>query len=84
MEKGFSMDQLSKDVRAKLRSMAPVQAIPYIRSFQLPADEELVLIERECRNKSIQQIAQEQCLSEETVKRRRRAAFAKICRAQHL
>lgn len=75
------MDQISKDLRSKLRSMAPVQSIPYIQSFQLPEEEELVLVERECRGKSVQQIALEQNLSVETVKRRRQTALAKICRA---
>lgn len=77
------MDKISKDLRAKLRGMAPVQSIPYIQSFQLPAEEELVLIERECRGKSVQQIALEQNLSVETVKRRRQTALSKICRAIH-
>lgn len=76
------MDELSKDLRARLREMAPVRSIPYIRSFQLPPEEELVLIEgRECRGKSVQQIALEQNLSVETVKRRRQSALSKICRA---
>lgn len=84
MEKGTRMDQISKDLRARLRSMAPVQSIPYIQSFQLPKEEELVLIERECRGKSIQQIAFEQNLSVETVKRRRQVALAKISRTIYL
>lgn len=82
MEKGAVLDPLSRATRAELQSMAPVLAIPYIRSFQLPPEEELVLVERECRGKSAQQIAIEQCLSVETVKRRRRAALRKIYQAK--
>lgn len=80
MEKGVLVDQISRDLRAKLRSMAPVRAIPYIQTFQLPKEEELVLVERECRGKSVQQIALEQNLSVETIKRRRKAALLKISR----
>ncbi len=76
------MDPLSKATRAELQDMAPVQAIPYIRSFQLSPEEELVLIERECRGKSAQQIAMEYCLSVETVKRRRRSAVRKIYKSK--
>ncbi len=82
MEKGADLDPLSKATRAELQNMAPVQAISYIRSFQLLPEEELVLIERECRGKSAQQIAMEHCLSVETVKRRRRSALRKLSKAK--
>lgn len=72
------MDTRSKDLRRTLRGMAPSRSIPLIQSFQLPADEELVLIECDARRKSLQQIAMEQNMSIETVKRRRRAAMQKI------
>lgn len=61
-----------------LESMAPVRSIPYIKSFQLPVEEELFIIEREAMRKSIQQIAMEHHVSVETVKRRRKSAFKKI------
>ena len=72
------MDNRSKAVRRQLRSMAPSQSIPYIQSFQLPAEEEQVLIECEARGKSVQQVAMSMNLSAETVWRRRRTALAKI------
>ena len=72
------MDDRSRAVRAMLRGMAPSRSIPYIKSFQLPAEEELTLIECDARRKSVQQVAMAQCLSPETVWRRRRAALGKI------
>ena len=75
------MDKASRNLRARLSAMAPVRSIPYIQSFQLPPEEELVLIEKEARGKSVQQIAMEQNLSVETVWRRRRAALRKISHA---
>lgn len=72
------MDELSRETRRMLRSMAPSRSIPYIKSFQLPPEEELVLIECDARGKSVQQVAFETCLSVESVKRRRRSAIRKI------
>lgn len=72
------MDQRTQAVRAMLRSMAPAYAIPYIQRFQLPIDEEYILIQCECRGQSIQHVALDMCLSVETVKRRRRSALRKI------
>lgn len=72
------MDEASRSVRAMLRSMAPAVSIPYIQSFQLPEDEERVLIECDARRRSVQQVAQAMSLSPETVKRRRRQALKKI------
>lgn len=72
------MDQRSRDLRAKLRSMAPAVSIPYIKSFQLPEEEERVLIECDARGRSVTQVAQAMRLSPETVSRRRRRALRKI------
>lgn len=74
------MDDRTFAVRQMLRSMCPSASIPYIQSFQLPEEEELVLIEIDARSKSVQQVAQELNLSPETVWRRRRAALMKIAR----
>lgn len=74
------MDDRTFAVRQMLRSMCPSASIPYIQSFQLPEEEELVLIEIDARSKSVQQVAQELNLSPETVWRRRRAALLKIAR----
>lgn len=78
MEKGVRMDRRSMEVRRRLRDMAPATSIPYIQSFQLPAEEELVLIEADARRKSVQQIAMEANMSVESVKRRRKAALRKL------
>ena len=76
------MDKASRAVRARLQSMAPVASVPYIKSFQLPEEEELVLILRECRGYSLQQIAMAHNMSVETVKRRRKSALRKIVNTQ--
>lgn len=72
------MDTRAKETRRRLRSMAPSRSIPYIQSFQLPAEEEQVLVECEARGKSVQQVAMSMNLSAETVWRRRKAALRKI------
>lgn len=74
------MDDRTHAVRQMLRGMCPAASIPYIQSFQLPEEEELVLIEIDARGKSVQQVAMAMCLSPETVWRRRRAALLKIAR----
>lgn len=76
------MDNRRKDVRLQLSSQAPSVSVPFIQSFQLPEDEEQVLILHECRGRSLEQIAMAMSVSVETVKRRRRAALAKIARTQ--
>lgn len=78
MEKGRHMDDRTFAVRAMLRSMCPSASIPLIKSYQLPEEEERVLIECDARGKSVQQVAQEQNMSPETVWRRRRVALLKI------
>ena len=75
------MDASTRAVRAMLRGMAPVRSIPYIQSFQLPPEEELVLIRSECQGRSLQQIAQELHLSVESVTRRRRSALRKLTKS---
>ena len=78
------MDESSRAVRQMLQGMAPSRSIPYIQSFQLPEDEELVLILFDCKKKSLQQIAMQTHMSVESVKRRRRAAIRKIYNATFL
>lgn len=72
------MDDRTHAVRHMLRAMCPSASIPYIQSFQLPKEEELVLIECDARGKSVQQVAQAMNLSPETVWRRRRSGLFKI------
>lgn len=75
------MKENTLQLRRMIREMAPVQAIPYVQSFQLPLEEERAIIEMDCRGKSRQQIAMEQHVSPETIKRRRDAGLRKICNA---
>lgn len=72
------MDERSRLVRARLRGMAPAVSIPYIQSFQLPEDEEQVLIECDAHGKSVEQVAQAMRLSPESVWRRRQRALRKM------
>lgn len=65
-------------IRALLQTMAPRRAVDYIRSFQLPEDEELFLIECDVRGKSYIQVAEAHHTTPEAIKRRRRRAYAKI------
>lgn len=74
------MDQRSRAVRARLRGMAPAASIPYIQSFQLPEEEERVLIECDARGRSVTQVAQTMRLSPESVWRRRQRALRKIAK----
>lgn len=80
----MSMDDRTLAVRQMLRSMCPAASIPYIQGFQLPEEEELVLIECDARGKSVQQVAQAMNLSPETVWRRRRAGLIKISNHKQL
>lgn len=72
------MDPVSKEVRAMLRGMAPAKSIPLIQSYQLPAEEEAVLILCDAQGCSVLQAALELNVSPETVWRRRRAALKKL------
>jgi DNA-directed RNA polymerase specialized sigma24 family protein len=72
------MDRKSSAVRFVLSTTDPKRAIEMVKSFSLPSDEEVCIIDREIKKKSIQQIAMEQNISPETVKRRRRSGLYKI------
>ena len=78
------MNEQQKKLRTKLGEMGPKRAIAYICSFSLREDEEKFLIEREIKGKSISQIARENHVSPETVKRRRKAAFKKMLDQIHI
>lgn len=72
------MDSKHKAIRALLSTMAPKRALSYIRSFDLPEEEERYLIERDVRGKSYAQISLEFHISPESIKRRRQRAYRKI------
>lgn len=67
-----------RELRALLSRTSPCKAISYIRFFDLPPEEEMAVIECDVRGKSITQVAQENNVSPETVKRRRKLAYLKI------
>lgn len=71
-----------KEVRRKLQHMAPSVAIPYIKSFELPEEEEVVVIRHNCRRESLQQIARSLNMSIEVVKQRHISALEKIAGAK--
>ena len=75
------VDANRKAVRRTLQNMAPSVAVPYIKSFELPEEEEVVVIRHDCRRESLQQIAISMSLSVEAVKDRRAAALQKIANA---
>lgn len=75
------MDARSKAVRATIRSMAPSQAVPFVRSFHLPANEEQALICVDCYDYSVIKTAGIIHLSPDRTKVIRRRALAKIAKA---
>lgn len=68
-------------IRSLISSMAPKRAIAYIKSFELPPEEELFLIEHDVRGKSYVQIAQEHNCSVDVINAKRNKAFSKIADA---
>lgn len=72
------MNSRHRAVRALLQSMAPKRAVDFIRSFELPEEEETFLIECDVRRKSYTQAAQDHATTPETIKRRRQRAYSKI------
>lgn len=76
------MKSQHRAIRALLQGMAPKRAISYIKSFDLPEEEELFLIECDVRRKSRVQAAIEHITTTEVVKNRRASAYAHI--ADHL
>lgn len=77
------MDSHHRAIRALLQSMAPKRAISYIQSFELPAEEELFLIECDVRRKSNVQAAIDNLTTPEVVKRRKRSAYHHISDQLH-
>lgn len=72
------MDKKHKAMRDRLSAMAPYKAVEYIKSFELPVDEETVLVECDVRRKSCVQVAETLRVSTDTVKRYKRRAYNKI------
>lgn len=76
------MNTTYRDIRAKLRSMAPQRAIDYIAALDLPGDEAFCIIACDVKQQSRQQVANRLFASVEYVKKRRRNGYQKI--ADHI
>lgn len=72
------MNDQHRAIRALLSAMAPKRAVSYIRSFELPEEEELYLIECDVRKKSVVQASLDHHSTPDVVKRRRQSAYAHI------
>lgn len=72
------MNSRHKTIRAYLTTMSPNRAINYIKSFHLRQDEENFLISLDVYGKSVTETAMEYNATIETVKRRRKQAYAHI------
>lgn len=74
----IAMNTNYRDIRAKLRSMAPQRAIDYIAALDLPEDEAFCIIACDVKQQSRQQVANRLFASVEYVKKRRRNGYQKI------
>ncbi len=72
------MNAQHKAIRALLTTMAPKRAADYIKSFELPEEEELFLLECDVRRKSYVKAADDNHTTPEVVKRRKMSAYAHI------
>lgn len=72
------MNERHRAIRALLTTMAPPRAVAYIKAFELPEDEETVIIECDVRKKSCVQVGEILHVSPDTIKRYRRRAYIKI------
>lgn len=72
------MNAQHKAIRALLNTMAPKRAAEYIKAFELPAEEELFLLECDVRRKSNVKAAEDNHTTPEVVKRRKMSAYAHI------
>lgn len=72
------MNSQHKAIRANITAMSPNRAIDYIKSFNLPLDQENYIIEMDVRDKSRTQVAMEYNVCPETVRNKRRLAYDKI------
>jgi hypothetical protein len=72
------MNSHHRAIRALLTTMAPTRAITYIKAFQLPEEEEAILIDCDVKQKTEICVAIERHLSVDAVKKRKRKAYQKI------
>ena len=72
------MNTQHKAIRALIQAMAPNRAKDYIKSFDLPEEEELFLLECDVRRKSQVKAADDNHTTLEVVKKRKMSAYAHI------
>lgn len=72
------MNSEHKALRAMLSGMAPKRAEAYIRSFELPGDEEYCILQIDVRRQSYTQVSGQMNVSPEYIKKCRRRAYSKI------
>lgn len=72
------MEIKAKALREAIKELTPGKSVPVIRSFCLTAEEEKYIIEADVERKSVVQIAMENNVSPEVVKRRREKAYARM------
>lgn len=72
------MNSQHRAIRSLLSSMSPRRAMEYIQAFELPAEEELFLVECDVRGLSYVQAADKHATTPEVIKRRRQRAYSKI------
>lgn len=72
------MNAQNRAIRALLTTMAPNRAISFVKAFNLPEDEENMILDRDVRGLSYTQIARERNVSPEFIKNARRRAFSKM------
>lgn len=75
------MNTQHRVIRALLTTMAPKRAAEYIKSFDLPEEEELFLLECDVRRKSYVKAADDNHTTPEVIKRRKMSAYAHIADA---
>lgn len=74
------MNSQHRAIRALLRSMAPNRAIEYIKSFNLPEEEECCLIECDVKRRYYSDLVtdKKKPFSPEVIKKRKKSAYAHI------
>ena len=76
--KEIPMEIKAKALREAIKDLTPGKSVPVIQSFGLTQDEEKYIIQADVERKSVVQIAMENNVSPEVVKRRREKAYARM------
>lgn len=74
------MNSQHRAIRALIAAMAPNRAIDYIKSFNLPAEEEYCLIECDVKRRCYAELVtdKDKPFSPEVIKKRKNSAYAHI------